>query len=101
MYVVIRRYNIAPGSADTIVQKISESFVPLISGMPGFVGWHLINPGDGTIASISIFEDKAGAEASTKTATEWVRQNLASVIRTAPVIVTGEVVATSGAGAIH
>jgi heme-degrading monooxygenase HmoA len=101
MYTVIRRYNVAPGSADTIVQKISESFIPLISQMPGFIGWHLVNPGDGTIASISMFEDKAGAEASTKTATEWVRQNLASVIRTAPVIVTGEIVAHAGAGAMR
>jgi heme-degrading monooxygenase HmoA len=101
MYAVIRRYNIAPGSADTMIQKVNESFVPLISQMPGFVGWQLINPGDGTIASISIFEDKAGAEASTKTATDWVRQNLASSIRTAPVIVTGEVVAHAGAGAMR
>ncbi len=101
MYAVIRRYNIAPGSADTIVQKVNESFLPLISQAPGFIGWHLINPGDGTIASISIFEDKAGAEASTKTATDWVRQNLASLIRTAPVIMTGEVVAQMGASAMR
>ena len=101
MYAVIRRYNIAPGSAGTITQKVNEGFLPLISQAPGFVSWHLIDPGDGTIASISIFEDKAGAEASTKTSTDWVRQNLASLIRTAPVIVTGEIVAQAGAGAMR
>jgi heme-degrading monooxygenase HmoA len=101
MYAVVRRYNIAPGSADTITQKVHESFLPLISQAPGFVGYYLLNAGDGTIASISIFEDKAGADASTKTATDWVRQNLASLIRTAPVIMTGEVVAQMAASVMR
>jgi heme-degrading monooxygenase HmoA len=93
MYAAIRRYNVAPGSADQIVQRINESFLPRISQMPGFIAYYVVNPGDGTIVSVSVFGDRAGAEASTRASTDWVRENLAHLIRTAPVIVTGDVVA--------
>jgi heme-degrading monooxygenase HmoA len=99
MYAVIRRYNIAPGSADTIVQRVNEQFLPSVSQAPGFVAYYVVDPGDGTIASVSIFDDRAGADASTRLATEWVRQSVGSAIKTAPVIITGQVVAQSAAGA--
>ena len=51
--------------------------------------------------SVSTFEDRAGAEASTRAATEWVRNNVGSMIKTAPVIITGEVVAHAGAPAVR
>lgn len=99
MYAAIRRYNIAPGSADTIVDRVNESFLPSLQRQPGFVSYYLVNPGDGTIVAVSVFEDRNGAEASTRMATEWVRRELPHLIRTAPVIITGDVVsrATSGA----
>ena len=95
MYAVIRRYNIAQGSADSIAQRVNEGFLPIVSQTPGFVAYYVMNPGDGTIASVSVFEDKAGAEASTRSSTEWVRQNLGAIIRTAPVIMSGEVISSS------
>jgi hypothetical protein len=97
MYAAIRRYNIAPGSADTIVQRVNEGFLPTLSQSAGFIAYYLINPGDGTIVSVSLFEDRAGADASTRIATEWVRQHLSQFVRTAPVIVTGPVASQAGA----
>jgi heme-degrading monooxygenase HmoA len=96
MYAAIRRYNIAPGSADSIVQRVNERLLPVLNQMPGFIAYYLINPGDGTVVSVSVFEDRAGADASTRTATEWVRQHLGAVVRTAPVIVTGVVATQAG-----
>lgn len=98
MYAVIRRYNVAPGSTEAIVKKVKESFIPEISQAPGFVGWHLVNPEDGTIVSVSLFEDRATGDASTRLATDWVRQNVPHAIRTAPVIVAGTVVASRTTG---
>lgn len=99
MYAAIRRYNIAPGSADTIIERVNERFLPSLRRQPGFVSYYLVNPDDGTIVAVAVFEDRAGAEASTRLATEWVRRELPHLIRTAPVIITGDVVsrATSGA----
>lgn len=94
MYAAIRRYNIAPGSAGTIADRVNADFLPQLATQAGFVSYQVIDPGDGTIVSVSIFEDRAGVEASTRLATEWVRSSLASMIRTAPVIVSGEVLAS-------
>jgi hypothetical protein len=91
MYAAIRRYNIAPGTAEVIIQRVNEDYLPLLGQTPGLVAYYVIDPGDGTIVSVSIFEDRAGAEASTRVATEWARQHLNPMLRTAPVIVTGAV----------
>lgn len=99
MFAAIRRYNIAAGSADAIVRKVNESYVPIVSQLPGFVSYYVLDPGDGTVVSVSVFEDRASTDAGNRTSTEWVRANLASVIRTAPVIVMGDVVARAGEGA--
>ena len=40
MYAAIRRYKIKAGSANEITQRGQEGFVPLISGMPGFVAYY-------------------------------------------------------------
>jgi hypothetical protein len=93
MYAVIRRFNIYEGTTNKIIQRVNEGFLPMISKMRGFVSYHLIDGGDGIISSMSVFEDRQGAEEFTHVANEWVRKNLANVIKTAPVILTGVVAA--------
>jgi hypothetical protein len=93
MFSVIRRYNITAGSARKIVQKIKEGFIPLLSRERGFVSWQLIDPGDGTLVTVSVFETKEGAENSSRLASEWVRTNIAPMVKTAPIIITGELMA--------
>ena len=100
MYAVLRRYNVNPGSTETIVNRVNGEFLPTISQLPGFISYLVLDPGDGTLASISVFEDRAGAEESTRAATAWVREHLGHMIRSAPVIATGTVVAQSTAGAL-
>ncbi|MGH7664902.1 MAG: antibiotic biosynthesis monooxygenase [Gemmatimonadaceae bacterium] len=93
MYAVIRRYLTHPGTADRIAERVNADFVPLISRMPDFVAYYLIKGGDDTIAAVSVFENRASAEESTQLASEWVRRNVVTMIKTSPVILTGEVVA--------
>jgi hypothetical protein len=45
----------------------------------------------GKIATVSVFEDQAGAEESIRMAADWVRQNLASLLPNPPEITAGEV----------
>jgi antibiotic biosynthesis monooxygenase len=91
MYAAIRRYNIYEGTNDQFVRRVNEGFVPLISKMPGFVAYYFLDAGEGAVVSVSVFEDRQGADESTHIASEWVRKNVASLIKTSPVIVTGQV----------
>ena len=99
MFAVIRRYNTHEGSAEKIVQRVREGFVPLISKLPGFVSYDVVRASDGTLLSMSVFESREAADSSNRLASDWVHDNLASLIRTAPVILSGDVMVHHPAGA--
>ena len=101
MYAAIRRYNGFEGAASQIAARVNEEFLPTIRQLPGFLGYHLVDGGDGTLVSISLFEDRATADESTRVATAWVRERLGHMIRTAPVISTGTVVAHAEGAAVR
>ena len=92
MFAVIRRYNTHEGSAEKIEQRVREGFVPLVSKLPGFVSYDLVRSTEGSLVSTSVFESRQSAEDSNRLASDWVHENLASLIRTAPVILSGEVI---------
>jgi hypothetical protein len=50
-----------------------------------------VKTSDGT-ASISVFEDQAGTQESTRRAAEFVKENLGSVAGAAPELIEGETV---------
>ena len=91
MFAVIRRYNTHEGSTEKIVQRVRDGFVPLISKLPGFVSYDVVRASDGTLLSVSVFESREAADSSNRLASDWVHDNLASLIRTAPVILSGDV----------
>lgn len=93
MFAVIRRYNINPGTADRITQRVNESFLPQMRSVRGFVGYWLVKADESSIVSVSIFEERDGAEESNRLASTWVRENIQHMIKTAPVILTGEILA--------
>jgi hypothetical protein len=67
--------------------------VDIISDMPGFVAYFVLNAGQGEIGSVSVFEDQQSAEESNPRAEVWVRQNLGELLPTPPDLAAGEVVA--------
>ena len=93
MFAAIRRYHTDPDSLDEVVRQVNEGFVPLISDMPGFVAYFVLNAGQGEIGSVSVFEDQQSAEESNSRAQEWVRQNLGELLPSPPDFAAGEVVA--------
>jgi len=92
MFAVIRRYNTHENSGQKIEQRVREGFVPLISKLPGFISYDVMRSTDGTMIAVSIFESRQVAEDSNRLASDWVHENLASLIRTAPVILSGDVI---------
>jgi hypothetical protein len=88
MYASIRRYQAS--DVTEIMARIKEGFVPIITGAPGFVSYYAIDGGHGTVASVSIFETKEGADESNRRAAEWVRANIAELVIGPPEIIIGE-----------
>jgi hypothetical protein len=93
MYVAVRRYE---GVTDSqkVGQVAQEGFVPIISEMPGFVAYYLVDAGDGVIVSTSVFEHKDAEEQSTFRAGEFIAEHLAPLLPNPPQVTAGVVVAT-------
>ena len=92
MYAVVRRFE---GVTDPqeVVQVAKEDFLPIISEMPGFVAYYLVDAGDGATVSTSVFEHKEAEEQSTFRAGEFVQEHLAPLMPNPPQVTAGEVVA--------
>jgi hypothetical protein len=90
MYAVIRRYKFDPSRSEELDQKVRETLLPLIRQASGFVTYYWLNTGEGEGASLSVFQDKAGAEESVRIAADFVQQHLATMIGK-PEIIQGEV----------
>jgi hypothetical protein len=91
MHASIRRYEgLDPASVEQIIQRAGEGFVPIVSEVAGFVGYYIIDAGDGVLATISVFESEAAAEESNQAAASWVKENLAELVSSPPQITAGE-----------
>ena len=94
MFVAVRRYeDVDQAAADEVVRRVNAGFVPIISAVPGFVAYYAFNAGDGVVASVTVFEDRAEAEESSRRAAEWVRRHIAALLPRAPQISFGEATA--------
>jgi hypothetical protein len=93
VYIAARRFE---GVTDSqkVAQVAKEGFVPLISEMPGFVAYYLVDAGDGVTVSTSVFEHKDAEEQSTFLAGEFVAEHLAPLMPNPPQVTAGEVVAS-------
>ena len=96
MYAAVRRYE-GIKDDDEAARLVGESFVPLLEGVSGFVAYYWIDAGDGTMASLSVFEDQAGADKSVEVAHAWVAENAPGLFPNPPRVTEGEVVASATA----
>jgi len=90
MYTVIQRYTFDPQSSATLHRNIREGFVPLLHQSPGFVAYYWVDTGEGAGASLSVFEDQAGADAAFEQAAGVVFERLATLAGM-PDVIRGEV----------
>ena len=100
MYAAIRRYQVDPGSVDEVTRGINEDFLPIIKEVSGFQAYYVVDGGDGRLATVSVFEDQAGAEESTRKAGDYIRRNMASLLPDPPEVLQGEVVAQEAASTL-
>src|SRR6187549_814421 len=103
MFAIIRRYEaIDQARAKELVKKVDTGLAPLLSKLPGFGGYHLVEAGDGVVSSIGFFETSAQADESTKVASTWLREEkLETAVPTPPKITVGEVVVNKPRELVH
>jgi hypothetical protein len=91
MYASVRHYRMGAGSIDSLMHRVDEEFAPAISQEPGFVAYFALDTGDATVGTISVFHDKAAADASNELASDYVRENLGGFELTRTEVSGGEV----------
>ncbi len=99
MHAAIRQYQVDPGSVDEVRRGINEGFLPTIKDVYGFQAYYAIDAGGGRLATVSVFEDRAGAEESSRKAADWIRENMASLFPNPPEVLQGEVVVSEAPSA--
>ena len=91
MFAAVRHYHFKPEDGEKIDKLIQESFVPLIKKAKGFVRYYWLDSGNGEGASLSVFQDKAGADESIRIAADYVKTHLSKYITQKPEVVEGPV----------
>jgi hypothetical protein len=92
MFATVRRYKVK-GDIAEINQVVHQHLIPALARLPSFIAYYAFDAGDGVIASVSVFEDAAGAEESDNEAARVVGDNLADLDSGPPEILAGEVFA--------
>jgi hypothetical protein len=89
MYGAIRTYRVS--DAAELSRRVKEEFVPMVREVPGFVAYYVVDGGDGAVSSVTICEDREGAEASTARAADWIQERTAPLTESGPEVTVGEV----------
>jgi hypothetical protein len=97
MHATIRRYDgVDQNRSVELTRKANETLLPKLEKLPGFLGYYLVEAGNGVFASLSLFETpEQGLESTTIVAT-WIRdEKFDAIIPNKPMITSGEVVVHS------
>lgn len=102
MYAVIRRYTVTSGGARELADRVDREFIPLLRSVPGFVSYMYMEGGQewgrDVLATVSVFDNREGAEESVRRAAKWVGDNLTEFAPSQPIITAGEVLTSTATG---
>jgi hypothetical protein len=92
MYVVVRSYS-GPGASELfdLLGQREQDVKDLIGGVPGFVSYAAFRSGGDSGMTVTVCQDKAGTDESSRRAAEWVKENV-STTGSPPVITEGSTV---------
>ena len=91
MYAVIRHYHFDKEQSEKIDKLVQDFLMPLLKEAKGFTSYYWLDTGEGEGASLSVFEDKAGADESIRIAAEFVKEHLAEFVMQKTEIIEGPV----------
>ena len=88
-YVVVRHYRGSSALMDEL-ERLSDEVEELIGGISGFVAYHLARSEEGGGFSVSVFQDRAGAEESVQAARKFILDKVPDVAGSPPEVIQGE-----------
>lgn len=91
MFAVVRHYHFKVEDGEKIDRLIQEDFVPLLKKAKGFIRYYWLDTGNGEGASLSVFQDKAGADESIHIAADFVKAHLTELAMQKPEVIEGPV----------
>ena len=91
MYANVRQYRIPADQIDETMHLADTELADRLAEEPGFVAYELMATEDGSVCSMTIFEDREGAERSQDLAAEFVRDHLSDIQVERTGSMTGEV----------
>ena len=94
MYTVIRRYQDVADTTE-VARRAVEEFAPQLHDQPGFLGYWVVDAGDGVLATITVYETEDAADASTAAAATWVQENIPNLVPSPPRVTAGETTGVS------
>jgi hypothetical protein len=102
MFATIRRYEGVDQARTTeLTSKVNETLVPMLSKLPGFAGYYLIEADNGVFSSLGLFETAEQGKESSNLVATWIRdEKLETLIPNAPKITRGKIVAHSNGVAV-
>lgn len=97
MYASIRRYRMGSGSLDEAMHLADTELADRLAAEPGFVDYQVIDSGDGTITSVTVFDDEDQCLRSNDLAAEFVREHLSGFDIQQTEVLGGEVMVSRAA----
>lgn len=95
MFQAMRTYTLLSGSTETFLQRVQESFVPLIRQLPGFIAYDARSVGTDLVRTTGTFQTRAGAESSVLLALRWVQEHSPELISKLPILHVDQVVSAA------
>lgn len=80
-YARLATYELVKGTFPELTDIAEKGILPLFAKEPGFVNYGLVDAGDHTVVSISIWETREQAQKSATMAATWVKENIADRVR--------------------
>jgi hypothetical protein len=91
LFGVMRKYRADAKNAETLIKRVRDEFLPMVSALPDFATYALIDAGGGTLVGLNGFTTAKGAAESSRVAAGWVKNRLSTLVPTPPEVVYGEV----------
>jgi hypothetical protein len=91
-WLTVRRYEGVTDSKEA-ARVVQEGFVPLVSKLPGFIAYYIVDAGPGVMISVSVYTNKEAEEESNRVAADFVKARMTHLYPNPPRVTAGHVVA--------
>lgn len=89
MFATVRKYNAMPALVEELIKK-QDDIKSVLRPINGFHAYYLLKTSDGAL-SMTVCEDRAGAEESNRVAATWLKDKLPTFATRPAEISSGEV----------